>query len=129
MSKVIEPSPEGDSDFHVSFANLGGHVHIQIDLPLAEFEAIRKLMRKPQTMKLLCEASKKAGLEDVLVGSTYCATCGQHGDDRGVHKHQFDAKNWFVAFFKALWYCKWSFSLSRSACKITSPYDYPIQYH
>jgi len=59
----------------------------------------------------------------------WCARVPPAGNEAGVRQHQFAAPNAFVAFWKALWYCKSPFQLARGQCHITSPLDYPAVIH
>lgn len=86
-------------------------IQIQIQMPMAEFNALEKAMRRNGTMEALCMAATKTGLAKAMKGSTFCATCHSNGI-----QHQFTAKNWFNAFWEALFHCGPGFALQRRAC-------------
>jgi hypothetical protein len=106
-------TPARDSDFQIAFTDSkAGYTHINIMMPSQDFDNLRRVMRRPKTMAALCGASEATGLNEVLGGSVWCVTCYPKLD-----QHQFEAKNWFNAFWEALSICGGSFQLKRGKCK------------
>jgi hypothetical protein len=104
-----------DSEFQIAFTeSKSGYVHIDIMMPSRDFDNLRRVIRRPKTMAALCGAAEATGLNKVLSGSVWCATCYPKLD-----QHQFEAKNGFNAFWEALWHCGLgSFQLKRGKCKV-----------
>ena len=103
-----------------------GYVSINFRFPTKEFHELKDLMQNPKVMRVLCKAGESTGINKVLSGSTWCATSYKTGAVTKIEQHQFEAKNWFNAFWAALWYCGGpSFQLYRGKCRT----DLPIQHH
>ncbi len=109
---------EGTSrDITIEFVeSKAGFVHVSLKMPANEFDALQHALHSEKTMTALCKAAQVTGLDKVMSGSTWCATCYKSAPAGGIERHQFDAKNWFNAFWEALWLCKGSFQLAHGEC-------------
>lgn len=113
-------------DFQIEYIeSKAGYTHINIRMPSTEFKKINEVMKNKKTLPALYQTAKSTGLDEAMLGSTWCVACYKYGGV--IVQHQFKARNWFLAFWHALWYCKGpNFQLKRGKCSSSIS---KIEYH